>query len=337
MSQITPTEPQDAVIIKYTREREFPLSAVGSFFLHAAILAIVLLGLLARWFTHERPPTNIEIVDLIGAPGGGADGKNEGARPGALVGPDQPTAIENVQRLPLPNLGSNEPPKVTLPQEKPVIANDNTDPLAKAEQRVGQLPAMPDLKGMLKGLKSGDIHASGTAGRGPGNGPGTGPGIGPGHGAAGKLNPTLKEKRQLRWTLLFRISSPANYLDQLRRMGAILGVQYEDKSIKLITNLQKRPAQLEPGDRVPDRIFWMDDNVESVRSIAAELGIGKVPWRLIAFFPDKIERELLRKETAYGKIYGRESEDDIRETVFRVEDEYGQISLSVVRQEGIKK
>lgn len=336
MSQSAPAEPQDAVIIKYTRERELPISAIGSVFLHLSILTIILLGLLASMFNRERPPVKFEIVDLVGTPGGGADGKDEGARPGALVGPDQPTAIENVQRLPLPNLGGNEPPKVTRPPEKPII-NETFDPLAAAEKRVDNLPTLPDLKGMLKGLKSGDIHESGTAGRGPGDGPGTGPNKGPGHGTPGKLNPTIKEKRQLRWTLLFRISNPANYLDQLRRMGAILGVQYHDKSIKLITNLQVRPAKLESGDRVPDRIFWMDDNVESVRSIAAELGIGTVPWRLIAFFPDRIEQELLRKEKAYGKAYGRDTEDDIKETVFRVDDEYGQISLSVLRQEGVKK
>ncbi len=226
------------------------------------------------------------------------------------------------------------PPKVAPQAEKPVITGVD-DPTAKVEQNAKNLPALPDLQGMVRGLKGGDLGQHGQGGRG--NGGDNGAGNQKGLGNGGKLSPTLKQKRQLRWTLLFRISGAANYLDQLKRMGAILGVQYQDQSIKLITNLERRPAKLEPGDRVPDRIFWMDDNVESLQSIAAELQIGKVPWRLIAFFPDKIEQELLRREAAYGKAFGRTSEDDIRETVFRVEDDYGQIRLTVVRQEGFKK
>ena len=35
------------------------------------------------------------------------------------------------------------------------------------------------------------------------------------------------------------------------------------------------------------------------------------PWRVIAFFPAAIEDELLRKERAYGKRFGRESEEEI--------------------------
>lgn len=336
MSQAAPAEPQDAVIIKYTREREFPLSAIWSVFLHGSILAIILFGLGASWFNRERPPVKIEIVDLVGAPGGGANGADEGARPGALTGPDQAAPIQDIQRVPLPNLGGVDPPKITSKPEQPLITQE-VDPRAATEQNVSKLPALPNLSNMMRGLKGGDINNKGIAGRGPGDGSGTGPGKGPGHGVAGRMDLTPSQKRQLRWTLLFRISSAANYLDQLRRMDAILGVQYDDQSIKLITNLEKRPAKLEPGDRVPNRIFWMDDNVESVRSIATELGIAKAPWRLIAFFPDKIENELLRKEKAYGKIYGRETEDDIRETVFRVDDDYGQIRISVVRQEGVKK
>ena len=120
-------------------------------------------------------------------------------------------------------------------------------------------------------------------------------------------------------------------------MGAIIGVQYGDKSIKLITDLKARPARLKSGDAIPDRLFWMDDNRETVQSMANELQLRDDPWRLIAFFPDKIEGELLRKELLFGKKFGRETEDDIALTVFRVDNDYGQIRISVIKQEGIRK
>src|SRR5204863_6575436 len=126
-------------------------------------------------------------------------------------------------------------------------------------------------------------------------------------GGAGRLS--QKQKRQLRWTLLFSTRGAADYLDQLSRLKAIIGVQYPDKSIKLITDLRKRPAKLEAGERVPDRIFWMDDAADGVKAMAEELGIKPMPWRLIAFFPASLEEELLRREKAYGKRFGRESED----------------------------
>lgn len=334
MSQSTPTVPEDAIIIKYTREREFPLSAVASVALHAAIVVIIVFGLMAGLLSKDPKPVSFEVVDLVGAPGGGRNGNDDGTRLGNLVGSDQAKPIENLHQPPLSTLPPVATPKIQPEPEKPVI-NNIDDPTAKVEQSAKNLPALPDLQGMVRGLKGGDLNQTGQGGRGSGGDNGAGNQKGLGNG--GKLSPTLKQKRQLRWTLLFRISSAANYLDQLKRMGAILGVQYQDQSIKLITNLERRPAKLEPGDRVPDRIFWMDDSVDSVRSIATELQIGKLPWRLIAFFPDKIELELLRREAAYGKAYGRMTEDDIRETVFRVEDDYGQIRLTVVRQVGMKK
>jgi hypothetical protein len=333
MSQEAPAEPQDAVIIKYTREREFPVSAIASIGLHLCILALILFGVLSL-FGRKQRSIDLEVVELAFAPGGGANGADDGARPGPVTGRDTISAVDNQPGVPLPDLGSKPFPKIIPPPAEPIIAQ--TDPRSPVERSVSKLPALANLTPLLKGLPDGLAGKTGTAGRGPGKGPGTGPNEGPGDGAAGKML-TEKQKRQLRWTLLFSTSGAANYLSQLRRMDAILGVQYLDQSIQLITDLSKRPARLEPGDKVPNRIFWMDDNQESVKSMSAELGLTQMPWRLIAFFPDRIEDELARKEKLYGKAYGRETEEDIRETVFRVEDDYGTIRLSVLRQEGKKK
>ncbi len=333
MSQNVPAEPQDTLVVKYSREREFPLSAVASVILHLAILAVILFGLFSM-FGRKDKTISFEVVELAFAEGGGEKGSDDGARPGSPLGRDTITAVDNQPRAPLPNLASQELPKLVPPMPEPTIAQ--TDPRTPAERSIEKLPPLPNLTPQLKGLPDGLPDKKGTAGRGPGKGPGTGPGVGPGDGAAGKLL-TEKQKRQLRWTLLFRTSGAADYLSQLRRMDAILGVQYADQSIQLITDLNKRPAKLEPGERVPDRLFWWDTNADSVKAMSAELGLSLVPLRLIAFFPNKIEDELARKERLYGKAYGRESEDDIRETVFRVEDDYGQIRLSVLRQEGKKK
>jgi hypothetical protein len=57
-------------------------------------------------------------------------------------------------------------------------------------------------------------------------------------------------------------------------------------------------------------------------------------WRMIAFFPESLEKQLLEKELLYGKGFGRKSEDEIKETRFRVEIRYGQVKITVAEQQG---
>jgi hypothetical protein len=296
------------------------------------LVAVALLGLLSL-FRHQPDTIELEPVIIAESTGGGNNGNDNSTRRGVPQGVDRVEALGNNSK-PSPSLPV-DPLQVTARPQLPESATETEpfDAQAAIDRKLAKQPALPNLKPLLKGLPDGPL-AGGNAGRGPGHGSGTGTGDGPGNGSAGRL--TQKQKRQLRWTLVFKIRNSRDYLDQLDRMKAIIGVQYPDRSIKLVKDLAQRPARLEPAERVPDRIFWMDDNTEAVQSLSAELGIRPVPWRVIAFLPAQIEEELLRKEKAWGKRFGRESEDDISETVFNVEDFYGNITITVTRQEGKK-
>jgi hypothetical protein len=330
-----PVAPDDRVWITYGRRRSLPISATTSIIIHVALIGAVLLG--AFTLFGRKPPMEvieIEPIFLDGTPGGGAGGTDLASGRGepAARPVDATDVVASQHRLPVNSPNEIPPiPKVEPPAE-PVSTESDIDTAQVVRDKLNNLPQVASVRPMLKGLLDGPPAKPGV-GRGTGQGTGSGAGIGDGDGGAGRLS--QKQKRQLRWTLLFSVRSAPDYLGQLSRMKAIIGVQYPDKSIKLITNLSERPAKLESGG-APDRIFWMDDNVDAVRSMARELAITPVPWRMIAFFPETLEDELLRKEKAFGKRFGRESEDDFQETVFRVDDHYGSIDISVVRQTGKK-
>jgi hypothetical protein len=76
----------------------------------------------------------------------------------------------------------------------------------------------------------------------------------------------------------------------------------------------------------------MDDNPDSVRAMTSELQLETRPWRVIAFFPEWVEKKLLERELAYGKSFGRNTEESIRETKFRVEFRGTEPRFTVVEQ-----
>jgi hypothetical protein len=61
------------------------------------------------------------------------------------------------------------------------------------------------------------------------------------------------------------------------------------------------------------RIFWMESNGRTLRSLAEELGLKQTPRHIVVFLPRYIEDELRRKELAYE---GRQ-EEEIDETSFK--------------------
>ncbi len=334
MDSSEPTIPDERFWISYSRQWALPISALTSPILHIAVIVLIV----ALTFVKSEDDDLITFEPVVLAqesPGGGNNGLDNGTRAGLPQAADQIRSLDEETQPLVPGVATEPLPMMKRKPSNEVASKQDDAAFDESINRKFAAPRpMQSLKPILKGLPDGSSNAKGTAGRGAGKGSGTGPGTGPGDGAVGGQM-SQKQKRQLRWTLLFNIKSARNYLDQLSRMNAIIGVQFPDKSIKLVRDLNRRPAVLE-GSRPPDRIFWMDDNPDAVNSISQELGISQKPWRIIAFFPTSIEEELLRKEHAYGQRFGRETEDQILETVFRVEDSYGIISITVSSQEGKK-
>jgi hypothetical protein len=137
-----------------------------------------------------------------------------------------------------------------------------------------------------------------------------------------------RQKRQLRWTMMFETRDGLDYRNQLISMGAILAVQGPGGKTLLIKNLNQRPVQMEPGDVSKlKRICWWDNRPDSVARLAQALGIPAPPM-IGAFFPAELEAQLLRKELSFK---GRK-EHEIIETRFRVVGRNGRYEPIVVDQ-----
>ena len=320
---MTSANPGQPVWKNFTRDREFPFSTVGSLLIHGLFFGLITVSVLVNRSRNDA--IEIEPVTWTDPPGAGTRGSDSTLRQGIPQGID---VMETLAQRPIRRIDDDPPPpaiKIDTPQ--PVLPDEaNREPAPP-------LKPLPQLASFMKGMPSGSAN-KGSGGPGPGSG-GVGQGsAGTGAGPDGAGHISQKTKRQLRWTLLFTTAGAADYLQQLQILKAEMGVQAKDGSTRMVRDLSRRPALLESSRPPAERIFWMDDNAASVRALAEELRIDGELWRMIAFFPESLEKQLLEKELLYGKGFGRKSEDDIKETKFRVEIRYGQAKISVVEQQG---
>jgi hypothetical protein len=154
---------------------------------------------------------------------------------------------------------------------------------------------------------------------------------------AGAQRAKERTKRQQRWILVFGTKDGADYAKQLQGLGAILAIPEPDgEKYRVIRDLAKRPIEgkVEDISNMKKNIYWIDDQKDSVESLAKGLGLKQTPKHVIAIFPEKLEQELLHKELAFA---GRK-EADIDETKFEVrkfrsKDGYG---VEAVSQSGKK-
>jgi hypothetical protein len=182
------------------------------------------------------------------------------------------------------------------------ITNGNIS--AESLSKVGQDASAMLMKQVGGGKSTGKNTGSGTGTGGNGTG---------GDGGDGRLM-NDRQKRVLRWTMMFDTRTGDDYRVQLLALGAILGIPGPDGQYRIIRDLKQKPAKLETEDlKKINRIFWVDDRPDSIGPLAQALGIP-VPQHVVAFFPEKLEGELLRKERAFAN----RKENEILETRFRV-------------------
>jgi hypothetical protein len=132
-----------------------------------------------------------------------------------------------------------------------------------------------------------------------------------------KKSPDLaaRQARVLRWTLKFNTANGNDYRTQLASIGALLAIADGKGGYLVIRNLNRRPAKPVSADlKKIRRVFWIDSNAQSVKGLAAALGLNETPREFIAYFPESLETYLLKKELRYA---GRK-EADIAETTFEV-------------------
>jgi hypothetical protein len=308
--------PEEKFWKRYSPHHEFPLSAVSSGVLHGiAFVCLLIIGvLLAKYLRFDNPP-NIGAVGLIDPGGGG--GRPDGVGPGHGDGDPVPQGETAEQPDP-----KKAPPTINLPELEPgpidpiKLPNfsDNgarvIDPGNKALQALQSLNEDARTK-VFSGLAAG----KGKGGSGQGGGEGTGTGMGEGAGVGnGKGKLSLRQKRVLRWTMIFTTSHGEDYARQLNGLGAMIAVPEADGQYKLFRDLSQRPVRGDLEDLAKiQSIYWVDDKRESVGGLARALGFP-TPSHVVAFFPEKLENHLLELEKNYRGL----KEEDIAETKFEV-------------------
>ena len=312
-SKGTLAPPEERFWKRYSPHHEFSISSSASTALHVVGIAVLILGaaLLARLGFGARP---VEVQPIVIAGGGGDPHGKEGPNTGTGHEPEviNTPNPESVAKAEAPKEELKAPEKeVTpiLPPTDQTAARQIEDPgstLMSIDKGARDKMNAPIARGNRSKGKGGTGEGGG---KGKGKGTGTGDLQGP-----GKINVEQREKRQLRWTMTFNTRDGEDYLRQLHALKAILAIESPSGEYLVIEDLRKRPVvPVAKSLSEINRIYWIDDRPESVRSLARGLQMPP-PTRFIALFPLELEQELLRKELAYHGL----REEDIGETRFQV-------------------
>ena len=333
-----PAPPEEHFWQHYSQHHEFPLSSVISLVLHGVVIALLVYwGLIYGLMGLDKKDKPLPLDEIVVAGGGGNPGGVEGNQPGTVLPQHGTEAVEN----PITN---PNPTENKIPQKEEDLPPPPTDQFKVPEdlnERIVSTTANPSISGVAK--MSNDVQkqlfrgltvSKGKGGSGSGGGEGSGHGTGTGNASgAGKANISERQKRVLRWTMIFNTSNGGDYLKQLEYFKAILAVplpqggnQYE------LMDLTKRPvigrqATYEELGQLK-RIFWVDNQPGSVGSLGHALQLPFQPPMIIAFFPASFEQELLDKEHTFRGL----EENQIKETKFQIVPKLGGYEPKVIQQ-----
>ena len=308
--------PDERFWVRYSQHHELPISSLASVAWHTfGLVIIVLIAFVVSFSRTDDMP-----IENVSFPGGGGNPLGVGPGPGVgssggLVEAAKPRELPKDARTG-EKADPNQPLEVS-PTDLFVGITDDPEAqrqIAKIAER--GTDALDRLNKLDKGLRDALGKGLGGPGSGGGKGSGVGTGVGEGEGLGGKIN--ARTKRRLRWTMMFSTSSGQDYVRQLQTLGATLAVNTPPEGeVKIIRNLFARPVKLESedlGKLMRERIYWVDDDRESVTKLSRVLGLDFVPERVGAFFPKELENQLLLKELAYQN----KREEQIRETRFQI-------------------
>jgi hypothetical protein len=316
---------------RYSPHHEFPLSSATSIALH--VLALVFL-IVAGWFVAsmvEKSKLEVGTLEESTFAGGGGNRQGEGNAPG-----DRPpeSGTENVEKptteTPKPSgeVAALDPLNKKIVDPLDVILEDpNGRAINQANEAVQSLKKLSlDARSkLLNSLGPG----KGIKGSGRDGGKDTGKDVGEGaFQGAGKSKFSSRQQRVLRWVMRFNTLNGNDYRRQLAGLGAILAFPQPDGGYIVYRDL-RAPAKGEVEDIATiKRIFWVDEKKDSIRSLAAAMEVPVPDGPIVAFFPQELEAELLRKELTYkGK-----KEEDIKETHFKISPRGGKYVPEVVEQ-----
>jgi hypothetical protein len=316
---------------RYSPHGELPLSGASSLALHLLIFGLMLLSawLAYAYFSHASRSLPVEAVRLdLG--GGGGDPRASGTGPGR--GQKVEEAGAKTEEAPVTPEPSNDekPPDINKaepgPKDKFKFDEDVKRYIHRGTASSAAFQKLADANIRIR-LPDGKEAGKGQGGTGSGGGSGSGKGKGIGSGEGdGKGTLTQREKRMLRWSMIFNTNNGPDYVSQLKGLGAILAIPVREdasgREYRIIRDLSARPAKLLKEDISKiQRIYWIDDKDQSVRDVLLTLGVRLpfIPSHFVAFMPEELEQKLFQLEKDYlNKNHPGRTEEDILETKFRI-------------------
>jgi hypothetical protein len=124
-----------------------------------------------------------------------------------------------------------------------------------------------------------------------------------------------RETRTFKWEVSFGELSAKVYLDRLHALDIHVGVVGTNGSVLLLRDLKEPPGKPQLADiRALKRNWFIDNNRASLRSVASELKLEKVPRELHLYYSYEFEHKLLEKLLDFRG----QREDDIAYTRFKI-------------------
>lgn len=307
--------PEERFWVKYSPNHEAPVSGVSSIVLHLAGLGF--LFLFGYYLVHSstaNDPLSVAAIQIEGGGGGDPDGV------GDKKGTEKPQDISHGNPDVKPSKGPDTP--VDQPEPITVAKIDPIDFVPKDDHGRAVSASTEAIKGLEKLDKkvredlfnSVKPHGKGGSGSGGGKGNGKGPGEGDSEGpGSGKVS--ARQKRIMRWTLVFETRTGEDYRQQLKYFGAIIATPTREQGKFIVyRSLTKGETGKVDDLKEMNRIFWVDSRPDSVATLAMAMGIRPYPKEFIAFFPVEVEEKMLKLE----QDFHRKREEDIVETRFVV-------------------
>ncbi len=317
--------PDQSMWEKYSPHYEAPLAGATSLFLHGSILGILVIGGMAFfWAAREeadRPPR----MDVVMLDGDGAGLEGLGGEAGSPGTPDAggPKRTEREVKFDNPNpldrsvprFLPEEPPQLGLPlMERDFAPLDSglSVQLAKLQKDAADQankepnPPTPPV-GSGSDKKPGPLGTGNPKGKGglggSGGGPGKGNKAGPGTGTGGFGGPKLTEQQKFaaRWNFNMGKDSK-EHARILATIGVNVFVEDPNKKIFVITDMNRRPVDLERGT-LPDLkkvVGWGNGKPESLQGLARELQLPFTPRLVLMLLPKDREEKMAAEEERFA-------------------------------------
>lgn len=316
--------PEEQFWQRYSPRNEFPLSSIGSVMIYLIIAVVFVAFVKFGLFDTQRAPLDVDAVEIGQWEEGGGGGDAAGVEGGA--GQTLPDKISGVAKV-----NDNLPPLPAFNLPKPKLEDSKLSDLIPRESNedgaISQYTeAMAGLANLEKDTQEKLIRSLGQGGPGSGGGKGAGVGKGIGDGKGDGKRGTMEERqrRVLRWNMVFDTRHGEDYRLQLQSLGAILAIPAgkgpDGKDQFLVLRDLRPPVRL--PDKTEDltsikRIFWVDGRAESIGPLAKAMGLREPPQAVVAFFPGEFEDKLATLERNFAQSHGT-TVGRVQETRFRI-------------------